>query len=57
MSLLQVVGMVGNPIAGVVYDAAGAYPLYLLSLGGSALGVIIIVSAGFLSRLSLTHQP
>lgn len=55
VSLLQIIGMVGNPIAGLIFDAAGAYPLYLLSLGGSALGVIIIVGAGF--RSHLTHQP
>jgi MFS family permease len=45
VSLLQIIGMVGNPIAGVIYDALGAYPLYLLSLGGSALGALVLLRA------------
>jgi len=46
VSLLQVIGMVGNPIAGVVYDSLGAYPLYLLSTAGTALGLAFIGIAG-----------
>jgi MFS transporter, PPP family, 3-phenylpropionic acid transporter len=55
VSLAQIIGMVGNPIAGVVYDLAGARPLYLLSLGGSAIGALIIILA--VVRHGPGHQP
>lgn len=55
VSLAQVIGMVGNPIAGVVFDAGGAYPLYLLSLAGSAVGAVIMILAA--PRHGRVHQP
>jgi len=42
MTLRNLMTMVGSPITGMVYDAAGAYWLYAIGLVGSILGWLIL---------------
>ena len=46
MTLRNLMMMVGSPLTGMVYDAAGAYWLYALGLVGSVLGWLVL----YLSR-------
>ncbi len=42
VTLHNLVGILGGPLAGIVYDAFGAYWLYALALGGYGLGWLIL---------------
>ena len=46
VSLIHLVGMVGNPIAGLIFDNYGMLTLYALSLGGSLTALVIMLWAG-----------
>lgn len=43
VSLMHLIGMVGYPIAGAIYDRFGAIPLYPLSSAGSLLAIAILL--------------
>ncbi len=46
VSLIHLVGMIGNPIAGLIFDNYGMLSLYALSLGGSLTALVIMLWAG-----------